>query len=330
MKHENKYPLDNPAKSSPQSRKKSPERILQEKKEKKARRSKRFGYMITISQGLLAAAGLGLLLVIDLLPFKYMVMIFLVLLLAFIFTWKTQGHKGIHIVGKIFGILTIPVLAVMIYGLAVVNLTFDSVANQQEEIAQVITDSVFCVHINDGGEDKLWLVNQDTHQILEVTTPDKYYITIPGVTEGQKDVLENAREHGAEAVRSTLGTLYETTIPYSVNISIDTLQSFINMENLKILIKPEEIIKVVDNNIETNLSKGQIRQLVKFYINEDATWELYPVVATGFGGRQKTYTNPEEETLVMEPDKQSVGYIIELLNRVEDGEKLKVSDLKVE
>ena len=330
MKHENKYPLDNPAKSSPQSRKKSPERILQEKKEKKARRSKRFGYMITISQGLLAAAGLGLLLVIDLLPFKYMVMIFLVLLLAFIFTWKTQGHKGIHIVGKIFGILTIPVLAVMIYGLAVVNLTFDSVANQQEEIAQVITDSVFCVHINDGGEDKLWLVNQDTHQILEVTTPDKYYITIPGVTEGQKDVLENAREHGAEAVRSTLGTLYETTVPYSVNIDIDTLQSFINMENLNMLIKPKEIVKTVDDNIETNLSKGQIRQLMKLYINEDVTWELYPVEATGFGVRQKTYTNPKEETLVMEPDKQSVSYIIDLLNRVEDGEKLKVSDLKAE
>ena len=36
MKQENKYPLDNPAKSSPQDRKKSPERILKEKKEKKA------------------------------------------------------------------------------------------------------------------------------------------------------------------------------------------------------------------------------------------------------------------------------------------------------
>lgn len=328
MKQENRYPLDNPAKSSPQDRKKSPERILKEKREKKARRSKRFGIVITILQGLLSAIVLGLLFTIDLLPFKCVGIILLLLLLAFVFTWKTQGYKGVHIVGKIFGILLIPILSISIYGLKVVDLTFDAVANEEEGAVQLITESVFNVYINDGGEDKIWLVNKDTHQILEVTTPDKYYITISGVSNGQKDILENARSYGVDATRTTLGTLYETTIPYSVNISIDSLHGYLNTENLVMLIQPKELISVVDTNIETNLSKGQIRQLVKMYLNEDVTWELYPVTANGIGAHQKTYTNPGEETLVMEPDKQSVAYIIGLMKRVEDGEKLKVTDLK--
>lgn len=328
MKQENKYPLDNPAKSSPRDRKKSPERILKEKQEKKARKSKIFGWIVTILQGILTAGVLGLLFTIDLLPFKYAGILFVILILAFVFTWKTQGHKGIHVIGKIFGLLMIPVLAIAVYGLIVVNATFSAIAVEEEGVGQIITESVFSIHINDGGEEKIWMVNKDTYQILEITTPDKYYIMIPDVSEGKKDTLENAKKYGEDAVKSALGTLYETTIPYHVNIDIEKIKSSVNQKYLSMMVRPQILIDIVDGNLETNLSKGHIRQLIKMYLNEDVTWELYPVSATGIGTRQKTYTNPGEETLVMEPDKESIAYIIELMNRVEDSEKLNVADLK--
>ena len=85
MKQENKYPLDNPAKSSPRDRVKSPERILKEKQEKKEKKSKVFGGIVTVLQGILTAAVLGLVVTIDLLPFKYVGILFVILLLLFVF-----------------------------------------------------------------------------------------------------------------------------------------------------------------------------------------------------------------------------------------------------
>lgn len=329
MKQENKFPLDNPAKSSPQDRKKSPEKILKEKQEKKIRRSNRFGGIIAILQGLLTAGVLGMVFTIDLLPFKYVGIGALVLVLLFVFTWKTQGHKGIHIVGKIFGISMIPFLALMLYVTIVTSLAFDAVAADAKKDNQLITGTVIPFRVYQGEEELIWLVNTDTHQILEVATPDKYYVTIPGVSEGKKDTVESARQYGDEAMRNTLGTLYETKVPYSVCINDDLFWSYMRIENLVLLVKPQEMISFVDNCMETNLSKGQIRQLVKLYINEEVVWELYPVKATGYETQKKTYTNPNEETLVLEPDKQNIQDIIAMMNRVEDGEKLKVSDLLI-
>ena len=54
----------------------------------------------------------------------------------------------------------IPVLAIMVYGLVLVNGVFDVVANEGEGATQIITEAVFNIHINDGGEDKIWLVNK--------------------------------------------------------------------------------------------------------------------------------------------------------------------------
>lgn len=331
MKQENKYPLDNPAKSSPQDRKKSPERVLKEKKEKKSRRSKRLGTVITVLQGIVTAAFLAMLFVIDVLPFKYVGIVLLLLLLSFVFTWKTQGYKGIHIVGKLFGVLWSIVLAVGVYGLVITNMAFDSIIDKPSEKVenQVIADSVFCIYINDGEEGKVMVVNMETHQILEVTTPDKFYVTIPGVSNGQKDTLENAKQYGEEAVLAALGALYETKIPYYANINMGDLQRFLERFTPEMTIQPEILVQKIDDGVGTNLTKGQLRQLMKLYIREDVTWEIYPVSAEGFSSSHKTYTNPNEEELVLEPNKESVAYIIKLMMSVEDGEKLDVSDLTV-
>lgn len=331
MKQENKYPLDNPAKSSPQDRKKSPERVLKEKKEKKSRRSKRLGTIITVLQGISTVAFLAMLFILDVLPFKYVGIVLLLLLLSFVFTWKTQGYKGIHIVGKIYGLLMSLILAVGIYGLVVANMAFDSIIAEtlQEEENQFIAESVFSIYINDGSDAKIMLVNMETHQILEVTTPDKFYVTIPGVSNGQKDTLENAKQYGEEAVLAALGALYETNISFYVNAGIKELQTFATEFTPGMIVRPDVLVGGMDENIETNLTKGQIRQLLKIYIREDVTWEIYPVSAEGFGASHKTYTNPHEEELVLEPNKESVENIIALMTRVKDGEKLDVSDLTV-
>ena len=330
MKQGKEYPLNNPAKSSPQDRKKSPERILKEQKEKKTHRSKWIGTLITVLQGVASIAFLAMLFALDILPFKYVGIVFLLLAVAFLFTQKTQGKRGIHIAGKIIGVLMTIFLALGIYGLVVVNMAFDSIIvdSSKEGEAQAITESVFSVYMDDDKESKVLVVNTETHQILEITTPDKLYITIPGVSEGQKDTLENAKQYGEDAVSSALGALYETNIPFYIDANMDELQTLVEGGSPNIILRPNALLHKVDNCFKTNLTKGQIRQLIKLYVSEEVIWEIYPVSASGFSSNHKTYTNPEKEELVLEPNKEVIAKIIKLITRMEDGEKLDASDLK--
>ena len=331
MKQENRYPLDNPAKSSPYDRKKSPERILKEKEEKKARKKKRIGLLIALLQGILTIIVFGMLFTIDLLPFKYMAIVVAVLGGLLVFAWKTQGHKGIHIAGKVLGLIMIPILAVMIYVLFLTNQSFQTIASNSEKGKnKVISETVFSVSINDKGEEKIWLVNTDYYQILEICVPNNYYMAIPGVSEGKKDILINAEEHGEEAVRLALGALYETKIPYRVKLDSDEIKDMAGKELLSLLLQPKKFISNWDQNIDTNLSKGQIRQLVKLYLGDNEVWYLYEMDAKGQEVMQTTYTNPKEKTAVVEPDQKSVEKIIDMINRVEDGEKIKEKHMKTQ
>lgn len=328
MKEENKYPLDNPAKSSPQERKKSPERILQEKREKKERKSKRWGVVITVLQGLISTAFLVMLFTIDALPIKYAAIVFAALIVLFAITYRTQKRRKMQGFGKFIGVLVSIILAVGTYGLVVVNMAFDSVIDGgKDKVIMSVTQDVFHVYINDNGTYKIATVNPETHQILVVTTPAEYYVTIPGVSEGKKDILGNAKDYGMEAILKTLGMLYETEIPFYANINLENLQEMITGFTPDMVVRPDKLIGSVDENVKTNLSKRQLQQLMKMYLREDAEWEVFTVSADGTSSSNYTYTTPDKVSFVIEPDKKIVSGIIELINRMEAGEKIRRSDL---
>lgn len=331
MKEEKGYPLDNPAKSSPQGRKKSPERILREKQEKKTRKSKRWGVAVTLLHGLLSLAFLGMMFAIDVLPLKYAAVVLVILIVLFAITYFTQKKRKLHVFGKILAILESIVLAVGILVLVIVNMAFDSVVDggeKKNDVIMSVTQEVFHVFINDNGEYRLATVNPEGHQILLTTIPTEYYVAIPGVSEGKKDTLKNAEGYGVDAVMAAVGTLYETEIPFYANINLTDLQGTLEGLASDMTVSPDKLMDSLGDNIETNLSKRQVQQLIKLYLGEDAEWKVYSINADGVGTSNYTYSTPDEVSYVVNPDKESVAKIIDLINRVEDGEKLKASDVE--
>lgn len=331
MKQEKRYPLDNPAKSSPQARKKSPERILQERQEKKTKKSKRRGVEVVILQALVSMAFLGMLFTIDVLPLKYNAIVLAVVVILFVITYFTQKKRKLHVLGKVLAILESIVLAVAILALVIVNMAFDSVVDggeKKSDVALSVTQDVFHVFINDNGEYKFATVNPEGHQILLTNIPSEYFVAIPGVSEGKRDTLKNAESYGMDAVMAAVGSLYETEIPFYANINLADLQKTVEEFTPDMTISLEQLTKMVSDNIETNLSKRQVQQLVKLYLGEDTEWEVYSVDAEGVGTSNYTYTTPNKATYVINPNQESVTKIMDLINRVEDGEKLKASDVE--
>lgn len=331
MKEEKGYPLDNPAKSSPQVRKKSPERILRERQEKKTKKSKRRGVEVVILQALVSIAFLAILFTIDVLPLKYNAIVLAVVVILFVITYFTQKKRKLHVLGKVLAILESIVLAVGILVLVAVNMAFDSVVDGREkknDVALSVTQDVFHVFINDNGEYRFATVNPEGHQILLTNIPSEYFVAIPGVSEGKRDTLKNAESYGMDAVMAALGSLYETEVLFYAKINLADLHKTVGEFTPDMIISLEKLAKIVGNNIETNLSKRQVQQLVKLYLGEDTEWQVYSVDAEGVGTSNYTYTTPNKATYVINPNQESIAKIMDLIKRMEDGEKLKASDVE--
>lgn len=73
------------------------------------------------------------------------------------------------------------------------------------------------------------VVNPQTHQILLVTTPRDYYVTIPGVSEGMYDKLTHAGSYGIDTSMATLGELYETEINYYAQLNFTALIEIVDI-----------------------------------------------------------------------------------------------------
>lgn len=73
------------------------------------------------------------------------------------------------------------------------------------------------------------VVNPKTHQILLVTTPRDYYVTIPGVSEGMYDKLTHAGSYGIDTSMATLGELYDTEINYYAQLNFTALIEIVDI-----------------------------------------------------------------------------------------------------
>lgn len=65
--------------------------------------------------------------------------------------------------------------------------------------------------------------NQFTGQSLLTTTPRDYYVTLPGVSQGEKDKLTHAGIYGVETSMSTLANLYGVDVESYIRVNFSSL-----------------------------------------------------------------------------------------------------------
>lgn len=88
------------------------------------------------------------------------------------------------------------------------------------------------------------------------------------------------------------------------------------------LLKANSIINQVSEDVETNITQGQLNSLVKYQLSTGAEWTIQSVAATGFDGEDYPYSMPNELLFVIYPDDTVVDEIIHLTNVVEEGRTL--------
>ncbi len=95
----------------------------------------------------------------------------------------------------------------------------------------------------------------------------------------------------------------------------------------QMLINATGIINSVSDNMETNMSQLQIQELIKKQLNDGGSWNICSVAAEGSSAYAYTYSMPNREVYVTEPDWESVENIQNLMNQVENGEILENSEV---
>lgn len=72
------------------------------------------------------------------------------------------------------------------------------------------------------------VVNPQSHQILLVTTPRDYYVTIPNISGRQRDKLTHAGIYGTDASMATLERLYEMDIQFFGRVNFTSLINIVD------------------------------------------------------------------------------------------------------
>lgn len=354
MKKRDKFEPDNPAKSSPDIKKVSAEKKPKRKEDRKMRRSKRRRRAIVILQALVSLAFIVIMSMLGVLPFKHMMILIGIIVALFGITYVTQkGKKAVAIFGKIFSLLIMVVLVLGGVLAGVANYILDTVtdAPYETDVEEVtapidlmgstqffsVAEDCFSVYIRDAQDDidgnsaskvnMLVTIHPETKQMLLTTIPAEYYVTIPDVSNGQKEKLSEAGTFGVEASMKALGNLYETEISYYLKADFEWLK-----EKKEMVKKPISVDMVKDlcysvisvsDHVRTNLTKYEVQELIKKQMLEGGRFNRVSKVATGTVTSNYTYTMPDTESFVMTPDQDSVKEIIDSINRVEDGEILK-------
>lgn len=74
----------------------------------------------------------------------------------------------------------------------------------------------------------LTYMNPKSHQMVLITTPRDYYVTIPGVSGEDKDKLTHAGLYGAGASADALANLYGTAVPFNVRFNFSSFMDIVD------------------------------------------------------------------------------------------------------
>ncbi|EEG73541.1 LCP family protein [[Clostridium] hylemonae] len=190
-------------------------------------------------------------LILGIIPLKYMFLLMVILLLLLLLTlvmqkkaYRRRKKRG---AGKSICILTSVLhIFVGVYVLKA-NLALDKIAigeesgNYTEEHSIDVTEKVFSVYISGidvYGEisqnsrsdvNLIATVNPKSHKVLLTTTPRDYYVTIPGVSGENRDKLTHAGIYGIDTSIATLENLYDTVIPFYIRVNFTSVEEIVDV-----------------------------------------------------------------------------------------------------
>ncbi len=338
--------FNNPAKSSPDVKVIKAKKKPQRKKEKKQKRMKGYGRLFGILHALVSLYFLVMLYMLDILPFLEHLMITAVVVVLFFVTVVSQkGKRFSRVLGRLYSTLVMVLLlcggTVLGVGNYVLRSVTDAPFEQKKQemnlmdmnFSTSITEDVFCIYLRDAGEDAtkdsastqnvLLSVNPETRQLLRVIIPNEYHISIPGVSEGQRELIQNAGLYGPEAAPAALENLYETDISYYLKLDyewMDEVKKIWEAPSVDSLKKFAKDVLHVEQRIQTNLSAYEVRQLIKKEITSESNWWQEGRNATGSMTESYTYSSPDEMIPVMTPDQASIDEVVDLIRRIQEGE----------
>ncbi len=339
--------FNNPAKSSPNVKEIKEEKKPQRKAEKKAKRMKRNSVIFVTLHGILSGIFLISVLALGVLPFSYLAAVFAIVVLLFVVAWWSQKRKKAgRIIGRIYSTVIMLVLLLGSFCMGVANHVLNQITDAPYEVKEEktnflsldsvfsITEDSFCVYVEDINrkaevEDaQIFLsVNLKTHQILEVTTPGACFVTIPNISKGQKEYLANVGEYGIEATISAMENLYETKIPYYLKVDMQWLNAMksggFSLDTVKELY---DGIVNIDKYVQTNMKKGELRELIKMRIQDFTDLEIQTYVVDGIEGKSYTFTSPDDMVKGIVPNPNKVEEVIQWIDKMEEDEVLKKSN----
>lgn len=87
------------------------------------------------------------------------------------------------------------------------------------------------------------------------------------------------------------------------------------------------ILESITGMFKTDITSGEIGELVKMQLEDMASWNIQSYAVTGTGGSDITYSMPGLYCYVMYPDQNTVDYAAHLIDRVFAGENLTAEDM---
>ncbi|MCF2680975.1 LCP family protein [Faecalicatena contorta] len=207
--------------------------------------------LLWIAQLVSSAFFAGAMVILGILPLKYMAVLIVVILLLLLLVRsmqkralksrkKKRSGKGIAVIASVV------FLVGGFYALKV-NAALDKIATGEESGQYVqahemeVTEEPFNVYISGidvYGEitqesrsdvNLIATINPKTHKILLTTTPRDYYVTIPGVSGEKRDKLTHAGIYGIDTSIATLENLYETEIPFYVRVNFTSVEEIVDV-----------------------------------------------------------------------------------------------------
>lgn len=88
------------------------------------------------------------------------------------------------------------------------------------------------------------------------------------------------------------------------------------------LTKAMDIVKELDDCVETNVSMDQLSKLIQMQLNSGGSWSILTDNAIGTGDSNTCYSSGSQMLYVMNPNEVSVNSISSKINRILGGEKI--------
>ncbi|WP_235416836.1 LCP family protein [Faecalicatena contorta] len=220
-------------------------------KKMKKRKAGKLDRLLWAVQLVSSAFFAGAMVILGILPLKYMAVLIVVILLLLLLVRSMQKRalksRKKKRSGK--GIAVIASLVFLVGGFYAlkVNAALDKIATGEESgqyvqaHAMEVTEQPFNVYISGidvYGEitqesrsdvNLIATINPKTHKILLTTTPRDYYVTIPGVSGEKRDKLTHAGIYGIDTSIATLENLYETDIPFYVRVNFTSVEEIVDV-----------------------------------------------------------------------------------------------------